>query len=346
MGASALGSLEAQGLPGTGTFLSDMSEPGVTMKAILLLAGVLIALLGQAAPALPRANGYINDFAYVLPDESRQSLNARLLALKQETGIELAVVTLASRDDGSIEEYATRLFQAWGIGETGKDNGILVLVVPSAREMRIEVGYGIEAIVPDGLAGEIIRDDFTPSFRNGDYAGGIDNGVDRLIEVLRKGEALGKDWQPSASSPGDDVPLFFVLPCFGWCGGLGFSGRGGGVHGRDSFFLMWGAGFGGIPLLMSFAFLGFATPPAPLRMLILPSFAALMFAFGLIAHRTRVYRWLTTMPPSRSGSGSAASSRSWTSDGDSFGSSGSGGFSSGSSFGGGCSGGGGASGTW
>ena len=77
----------------------------------------------------------------------------------------------------SVEEYANRLFKEWGVGQAKQDNGVLVLVAPNEREMRIEVGYGLEGVLPDGLAGQIIRDDFTPRFRDNDYSGGIRDGV-------------------------------------------------------------------------------------------------------------------------------------------------------------------------
>ena len=90
--------------------------------------------------------------------------------VEQQTTAEIAVVTVPSLDGMTVEEYASRLFKAWGIGKKGRDNGVLVLVAPTEHKMRIEVGYGLEAVLPDGLAGQIVRTECLPRFKEGDYA--------------------------------------------------------------------------------------------------------------------------------------------------------------------------------
>lgn len=120
--------------------------------------------------AFPTATGYVTDAAHVLDAPAGNTLTTLADDLEQQTTAELAVVTVPSLDGMTVEEYANKLFQAWGIGKKGHDNGVLVLVAPGERKMRIEVGYGLEPVLPDGLAGEIIRTNFTPAFANGDYA--------------------------------------------------------------------------------------------------------------------------------------------------------------------------------
>ena len=117
---------------------------------------------------------------------TEEALDRALDQLEQKTSSEIAVATIESLNGMSVEEYANRLFKEWGVGQAKQDNGVLVLVAPNDREMRIEVGYGLEGVLPDGLAGQVIRDDFTPRFREGDYSGGIHNGVLRLVEHRRK----------------------------------------------------------------------------------------------------------------------------------------------------------------
>jgi len=303
-----------------------------TFAVLFLLAGVV---LGETA--LPRPSGYVNDFAGVLPDASRQKLTANIAALKSRSGIEMAVVTVSSLGDASIEEYANRLFNQWGIGQKGKDNGVLVLVAPNDRQMRIEVGYDLEGIVPDGLAGQLIREDFTPSFKAGDYPRGIEQGVDHLILLLDKGETLPKDWAPPSERTEGSVAEFIgMVLFFSLFVGIGFFALGIGVKNRNGFGLMWGAGFGGIPLLMSFLFVHLMAPSTiPFRLFVLPVVALAAFVFGLVVHRTRLYTWWSKLPK---GSGGSSSSGGWSSGGGSSSSSSGGGFSGGSSGGGGASG--------
>ena len=89
-----------------------------------------------------------------------------------------------------MEDYATDLFNTWGIGKKDRDNGVLILVAVQDRAMRIEVGYGLEGILPDGLAGAVIREAFLPRFRNDDYRTGLLEGTARVIDIVRRNETV------------------------------------------------------------------------------------------------------------------------------------------------------------
>lgn len=143
------------------------------MGWLLIVAALAVARPAAAQPSLPSPTGRVNDFASVLDDSSERQLDALLARLEEETTAEVAVATVSSLDGITVDEYANRLFNAWGVGQRGKDNGVLVLVATSAREMRIEVGYGLEGVLPDGLSGQIIRQQFLPAFAKGDYEDGI-----------------------------------------------------------------------------------------------------------------------------------------------------------------------------
>ena len=106
--------------------------------------------------------------------------------MQRKSGVEIAVATLPTLGERSIEEVAVELFQAWGIGKKGKDEGLLLLVAPKERKIRIEVGYGLEGTIPDGLAGEIIRETITPRFRQGRFAEGIETGVRQIVETIAR----------------------------------------------------------------------------------------------------------------------------------------------------------------
>src|SRR6185295_16176706 len=109
----------------------------------------------------------------VLDPASKQSLEQQLSEFEHSTSNEIAVVTVPSLEGDTIEDYAVRLFKEWGIGKKGKDNGILILVAPNERKVRMEVGYGLEPQLTDGMAGQIIRENMTPYFRQAQYGQGI-----------------------------------------------------------------------------------------------------------------------------------------------------------------------------
>lgn len=117
--------------------------------------------------------GYVNDFASILDASTESDLKNLITTLENETSAEIAVVTVGSLKGITIEEYAVELFERWGIGKEEKDNGILFLVAIEEREVRIEVGYGLEGVITDLEAGNIINDIIVPNFKNGDFGPGI-----------------------------------------------------------------------------------------------------------------------------------------------------------------------------
>ena len=121
----------------------------------------------------------------MLTPAARATLESLLTQLQKDTSAAVVVATTASLGDMSVEEYGHRVFNEWHIGKAAADNGVLVLVAPTERQMRIEVGYGLEGVLPDVLAGAIIRDDVVPHFRDGNYEAGILAGVRRVAEVIR-----------------------------------------------------------------------------------------------------------------------------------------------------------------
>jgi uncharacterized protein len=305
---------------------------------------VVVTIIAQAAlhAAFPKYTGYVNDYTSVLSDPVRTELETLLRAVEAETKAEIAVAVVSSLDGMSVEEYANGLFKEWGVGKEDLDNGVLVVVAPSEREMRIEVGYGLEPVLPDGLAGEIIRTNFLPRFRNDDYAGGITEGVTRVAEVVRRNHVLSPEERAALeqSDQAAEVPIWITVPFFGMFVSIGFFMSGVGIGSKTVFPLLFGSFFGGMPLMMSLLF------GAPAY--ILGPLAIAAFTYGFRSGR-RKPAWVAAMRAS--GGRRSASSRGWVMG---AGSSGSGGSSSGSSssssssssFGGGSSGGGGASGRW
>lgn len=149
------------------------------LAALCLLAGAAFAEL-----TFPPLTGRVVDAAHVLDPATLAALDAKLAAQEARATDQLVVATVPSLQGTSIEDYANRLFRAWQIGQAKKNNGVLLLVAPSERKVRIEVGYGLEGILTDAVSATIIRNAVVPAFKSGDMAAGIVKGTDAIIEIL------------------------------------------------------------------------------------------------------------------------------------------------------------------
>ena len=241
-------------------------------KALGLLTALLLALTGQAARAqnFPTLSGRVVDQADLLDPQQEAALTAKLQGLETRTKRQLVVATLNSLEGYEISDYGYRLGRHWAIGqdgkgETEKDNGAILIVAPNERKMRIEVGYGLEPVLTDGLSSTIIRNDITPLFKAGDFAGGINAGVDRIVTQLElPADEAAKIAQAAEQRQGKDegIPfgaiifilflIFFVfLPMIRSTNGGGRKHRRGGIApviiwgGGGSSWGGGGSGFGG-----------------------------------------------------------------------------------------------------
>jgi len=161
------------------------------MKTIPIFFLLLIIILPDSiflAADIPYLTGRVTDNAGILSETTHQSLTQILKEHEDRTSNQIAILTVPTINGESIEEYAVEVFEAWKLGQKDKDNGILIVVVPNDRRMRIEVGYGLEATLTDAMAGRIIQFAMTPKFKNGDYDGGITDGVRAVIDVLEGDE--------------------------------------------------------------------------------------------------------------------------------------------------------------
>ena len=233
------------------------------MRAAYLL-GLSALLLSAAPPAsgqtFPDLSGRVVDAANLLSPSREAALTAKLEALEQASSRQLVVATIPDLQGYDIADYGYRLGRTWKIGQAESDNGTLLLVAPTDRKVRIEVGYGLEAILPDSVANGIVQDRILPAFRSGDYPGGIDAGVDAIAEQLRAPpevaerkavEAARAASAQRARGGGDSsiVPLIFflmlfffvVLPMLRRAGG----GRRHRRRGWGGPVVIWGPGFGG-----------------------------------------------------------------------------------------------------
>lgn len=163
-----------------------MKTPGRPLLAavLALIAGLVFWTAAAAAPTFPVLTGRVVDGANILSPQTRASLDAKLEALETKTSRQLVVVTVPSLQGYEIEDYGYQLGRAWGIGEKGRDNGVLLIVAPKERRVRIEVGYGLESVLTDALSNVILQAQVLPKFRAGDFEGGVVAGADALIGQL------------------------------------------------------------------------------------------------------------------------------------------------------------------
>jgi len=180
----------------------------------LLVAGALLFLsLAGLAFALdfPPLTGRVVDNAGIVPQPVSASIEAKLQALEDKSGIQLVVATVPSLQGQEIEEYANLLFRHWGLGEKAKNNGVLLLVAPKEKRVRIEVGYGLEGTLTDALSSLVIANAMAPRFKAGDFGGGIDRGVDDIIAVL---STDAQEWQkrPDLRAAREETPADEAIP--------------------------------------------------------------------------------------------------------------------------------------
>ncbi len=160
-----------------------------TLLARLLLLFLLAIPAESFSLAVPSLRGRINDYAGLISADTAAELENRLATFEKETGHQIAVLTIPSLEGDTIEDFSIRVAEAWKIGQKGFDNGAILLVAQKERKLRIEVGYGLEGVLPDAIANRIIAEVIVPRFRANDYAGGIAAGVNAIIQVT-KGEPL------------------------------------------------------------------------------------------------------------------------------------------------------------
>ena len=217
------------------------------LAAVLLAFGALLAQQAAAEPTFPKLTGQVVDDANLLDPQQEAQLTQKLAALEKNSGRQLVVVTLPSLQGYEISDYGYQLGRAWGIGEKDKNTGALLIVAPNERKVRIEVGYGLEPIITDGLSFLIINNQILPRFKANDYPGGIEAGADALVKQLTlppdQARKVAADADKARKPQEGGFPIgtvifiliivfFVVMPMVNEArGGGGFSGGGGSFGG-------------------------------------------------------------------------------------------------------------------
>ena len=157
---------------------------------LLLLTLFCVFVLSQTsifgADRYPNYTGYVNDFASVLNSNEKSIITNLITELEKKTSAEIAIVTVPNIEGSEINIYKNGLFEKWKIGKKGKDNGVLIVLAMKERKVGIEVGYGLEGVLPDGLSGEIIRKQMVPNFKAGQFGKGFVNAVSAIATCIAK----------------------------------------------------------------------------------------------------------------------------------------------------------------
>lgn len=180
----------------------------------LLLLVASFMSVATAAPTFPALSGRVIDQAGLLSTSEIDQLTSRLAAHEQATSNQLVVVTLKDLQGYAIDDFGYQLGRHWGIGQGKLNNGVLLIVAPAERKVRIEIGYGLEGDLPDALASQIIQQEILPRFKKQDYSGGISQGVDAIIAAI-KGSYKAKPGQVRDGDSEGTIKNLFMLVIFG-----------------------------------------------------------------------------------------------------------------------------------
>jgi len=191
----------------------------ITIRRALVAAALTLFALAAPAPAqnFPPLSGRVIDAAQVLGPGVRADLAAKLRAFETQTSHQLVVATVGSLNGRAIDDYANRLFRAWALGRKDQNDGVLLLVAPTERKLRIEVGYGLEGVLPDAMAKVIVDDFVVPHLRAGRIDAAVTSGAEQIIDVLTGGGAqLRQIMQARAAASVDNWPWWRRVNWMAW----------------------------------------------------------------------------------------------------------------------------------
>ena len=230
----------------------------IQSTGLLFIALLLAPLTGYTQ--FPEPKGYVNDFAGVIPAEYENKITAIAKEVENKTGVQIAVVTVRNMEGMTDTEYASRLFKAWGIGGKENNEGVLIFMSLEERRVRIETGYGIEPVITDGRAGQIIDESILPFLQKGEYGQGLYQGILAVADVIAKDKGVAITGSRYRQQPvprsrprsgvGGCIPVVIIILLIILTRGriipwlllmsMGGGGRGGGFSGGG-----FGGGFGG-----------------------------------------------------------------------------------------------------
>ncbi|MFA5171120.1 MAG: YgcG family protein [Sulfuriferula sp.] len=179
----------------------------VALLALLVMSWFTPALAEVAVPTL---KARVTDLTNTLAPAQAASIEQQLVALEQRKGSQLAVLIVPTTQPEAIEQYSLRVAEAWKLGRKGVDDGALLIIAKDDRTLRIEVGYGLEGVIPDAIAKRVIAETIVPYFKQNDFAGGIQAGVTQLIKLV-DGEPLPPPKTQSQNDKSDPMSMLFIV---------------------------------------------------------------------------------------------------------------------------------------
>ena len=226
---------------------------------VALWLAVILAATPAFAQTFPKLTGRVVDQANLLTPAQEAELTAKSDALEKRTGRQFVVATVPSLEGRPIEDYGYRLGREWGIGNEQKDDGVILLVAPQERKVRIETGYGARVFLTDAVSSIIIRENILPRFKAGDIAGGIAAGADEIVttmelpeaEAVKRAQEIGAKEAKRRDRDVNPIPVIFIVIVFfviigsiaRAAGGRRYRGkgrRGRGLDSGDVAVILWG----------------------------------------------------------------------------------------------------------
>jgi uncharacterized protein len=234
------------------------------LALLAIFVFIYIGVPVWGAEKFPAPHGAVNDFAGIIPPVDAAQMKNLAGEVLEKTGTSIVVVTMESIGDNDVDDYVNRLYEAWGIGKKGEDKGVLIFLTARERKIRIETGYGVEGILPDGLVGQILDDSVVPFLKKGEYGRGLNNAVIAVSSIIAQNVGVSLNGKPTVRRPakrnvhksGNLLPLvilfLILIPLLGTRQGRAMlpiimlmllSGSGG--RGSGGFGSFGGGGFGG-----------------------------------------------------------------------------------------------------
>ena len=226
------------------------------MRYLAALFFMLIAGAAGAAPVFPALTGRVVDNAAIISPQGKAELDNLFAEYEKQTTNQIVVVTVPTLNGQPIEDYGYKLGRAWGIGQKGKNNGVLFIIAPNDRKLRIEVGYGLEGVLTDANSSLIINNIVLPQFKQGNMEKGVLDGSVAIVSIL-SGKPVNLKPAQQQQTQGGDIPAWLIIlifiiiiivhPRFGFLLGIGGGGFGGGgsFGGSGGGFSGGGGSFGG-----------------------------------------------------------------------------------------------------
>ena len=181
-------------------------------KKLIIFCSLLLCAFGVLAQELPaKPSTLVTDYTNTLSEADKQALENKLVSVDDSTSTQIAILMIQSLNGYDINEYGQKIGRSWGIGQKGKNNGLLILVAIGDRKMSIQTGYGLEGSIPDAITHEIIENDMKPRFRNNDYAGGLNAAVDDIVKYSKGEYTAPKKAHGKGNQGGSIIGLIVIV---------------------------------------------------------------------------------------------------------------------------------------